>query len=215
MPQLVDILRAIHVLDIILFLMIVGFAFLGFTRGALKLFFIVASIYLGFVIGAIYYLPAAQLLEKVLRLAPSTVTQILAFVLLDALVSVLLIVLLFQFFGHMEIEGRVGACVDRPIGMLLGFGAGILLAAILVILLEVPYDLNTELQATGTSAPYMILFHDWYANSYLGPVLVRGLPYLLASMAPLLGGQSPPILTAHHLTGTLPVWIAWLGSLRG
>jgi uncharacterized membrane protein required for colicin V production len=152
-PELIQFIKDLHVVDIILFLIIVGFAFLGFTKGTVKLFIILASIYLGFIIAAIYYLPVADLVHNLFNISLSKVAQIIAFLLINVVVALVLSILLFQFFGHIEIQGRAGACIDRPIGMLLGFATGILFTAILVILLEVPYNLYEDLRLAGDQAP--------------------------------------------------------------
>jgi hypothetical protein len=78
--------------------------------------------------------------------------------------------------------------------MLLGFVTGILFTAILVILLEVPYTLYEDLRLAGDQAPLFGILHDWFSNSLLVPVLVKGLPILMGSIAPLLNGHEPPIL---------------------
>lgn len=210
MPSLLDVLRSIHLMDIVLFLIIIGFAFLGFTRGTVKVFIILASIYFGFVVAAIYYLPMATLVHTALNVSLSKVAEIIAFLFLNVVVAVLFTVLMFQFFGHIEIQGRMGACIDRPIGMLLGFVTGIAVAAILVILLEVPYELFDELQLAGAQAPAFKILHDWYQDSVLAGTLIKGLPLLEASVAPLLNGHNPPIFVKPGAAGLLPSGLAWL-----
>ena len=209
MPQLVDILKNLHALDVLLVLIIIGFAFLGFTRGAVKLFIIMVGIYVGFVVASIYYLPVGTLIQTTFSLKLARVGEIIAFFLLNVVVSILLVVLLFQFFGHLEVRGRMGACIDRPVGMLLGFLTGILLTAILVILLEVPYQFNQDLQL-GSDAPFLKVFNEWYNTSNLAQLFVDRKDLLLNSVAPLLGGHIPLILQKPASTGLIPTGIAVL-----
>lgn len=152
--EITEFLKGLHLMDIVLFLTIVGFAFLGFSRGTMKLLIILGSLYFGFILGAIYYRPFAEgVIRNVFHFSLTKISEIVAFLLINSLVSILLIVLLYQFFGHIEVHGRVGACVDRPIGMLLGFAAGIMLTSIIVVLLEVPYELYSDLNLSGDQAP--------------------------------------------------------------
>ena len=211
--EMIDLLKSLHLMDIILFGIIVGFAFLGFTKGVVKLAIILGSIYVGFLIGAIYYQPVAGLIGGVANLTVSRVAEVVAFLFLIIVVAAVLIVLLYQFFGHMEISGRAGACIDRPLGMLLGFLTGITITSLLVVLIEVPYQNYSQIQSAGGQAPYIVIFNDWYQSSILGPVLKNGLPYLLASISPLLGGHMPPILVKPVGVAMAPLWVA-LGWLR-
>lgn len=209
MPQLVDVLKAIHALDIILVLIIFAFAFLGFTRGAVKLFIILASVYIGFAVASLYYLPVGTMIQSAFNLKLSRVAEIISFLLLNAVVSTLLIILLFQFFGHLEIQGRMGACLDRPVGMLFGFLTGILITAIVVILLEVPFSFFQELQL-GSDAPYLVIFNDWYNTSNLAQLFVSRRDLLLNSVAPLLGGHQPLLLMKPTGADLIPAWATLL-----
>ncbi|HMA33147.1 MAG TPA: CvpA family protein [Chloroflexia bacterium] len=209
-PQLVKFLQDLHMMDIFLFGVIIAFAFLGFTKGMVKLFIILSAIWVGFVVASIYYVAASRLVTSVFNISSSSIADILAFFLINVVVAVLLIVVLYQFFGHLEIQGRAGACIDRPIGMLLGFLTGILITALLVILIEVPYNINTAVHFAGTQAPYLLIFNQWYESSVLGPTLKSGLPILLASISPLVGGHLPALLTKGDRSDLLPLWMAWV-----
>jgi uncharacterized membrane protein required for colicin V production len=150
----------------------------------------------------------AGLIGSVANMTLSRVAEIVAFLFLIIIVAAVLIVLLYQFFGHMEISGRAGACIDRPLGMLLGFLTGITITSLLVVLIEVPYANYAQVQSAGNQAPYIVIFNDWYQSSILGPVLKNGLPYLLASISPLLGGHLPPILVKPIGAAMDPLWLA-------
>src|SRR5205814_6507431 len=132
---------------------------------------------------------------------------------INAVVAGLLIGILFQFFGHLEIKGRTGACVDRPIGMMLGFATGIILTAILVNLLAIPYAINTEAHYAGEQAPYLVIFNTWYAESWMREPLHSVLPALLASVSPFLGGKVPSLLNEAakgSFAPMLPSFVAFL-----
>jgi uncharacterized membrane protein required for colicin V production len=213
----VDIIKNAHVLDIILMLTIMGFAFLGFSRGMVKLAIILGSIYFGFVIGAIYYVPMADVIAKVMNVSLSAIAQIIAYLLINVVVAGLLIGILFQFFGHLEIQGRTGACVDRPVGMILGFITGIILTAILVNLMAVPYEINNQARYAGDQAPYLVIFNTWYAESWMRGPLHSILPALLASVSPFLGGRVPSLLNEAaqgSFAPMLPPGVARLQRLK-
>ena len=88
--------------------------------------------------------------------------------------------LLFSFFGHIEINGRYQSCLDKPVGMMLGFIAGLVIAGILVTLISVPYETIGSLNLPQTEGQLGTILHQWYVDSILGPPLRSNmLPYLL------------------------------------
>ncbi|HUS16478.1 MAG TPA: CvpA family protein [Chloroflexia bacterium] len=209
--EMIQLLKDLHLMDIVLFGTIIGFALFGFTRGMVKVGIILGSIYIGFVVGAIYYVPFAGVIADVLHVSLSRVAEIIAFLMLNALVSGLLILLMYQFFGHLEVSGRAGACIDRPVGMILGFVTGIVLTSIVVVLLEVPHDVHEDVRLAGDQAPYLEVFDDWYQSSIIAPRLKDGLPYLMASITPLVGGKLPSLLVVQPgQTGLVPTLIGGL-----
>ncbi len=212
--DVVEFLKNLHLLDLALLGTILGFALYGFARGMIKLALILGSIYLGFLIAAIYYVPMAGIVSRLFNVSLSSIAEILAFLLLNFIVAAVLITILFQFFGHLEIQGRAGACIDRPIGMILGFITGIAITAILVNLLSVPYELNNEVHFAGDQAPYLVIFNDWYANSIMRDPLRSVLPALLSSISPLLGGHVPSLLVKTGQTSLLPFVYRGLAALR-
>ena len=212
--DIVEFLKNLHLLDLVLMGTILGFALLGFARGMVKLALILGSIYLGFLIAAIYYVPMAGLVSRVFNVSLSAVAEILAFFLLNVVVAGVLIAVLLQFFGHLEIQGRAGACIDRPVGMILGFITGITITAILVNLMAVPYEMNTQAHFAGDQAPYLVIFNDWYANSLMRGPLSATLPVLLDTIKPLLGGHVPTLLDKSGPSTLLPLVYEGLAAWR-
>jgi len=118
-----------------------------------------------------------------------------SFAVLNAVLAVLFVFLLFSFFGHIEIKGRYQSCLDKPIGMMLGFIAGLVIAGILVTLIGVPYDTLTTLNLPPQQGQAGAILHQWYVDSILGPPLRSNmLPYLLGILRPIMPGGVPDVL---------------------
>jgi uncharacterized membrane protein required for colicin V production len=201
MEALVQALKLAHALDLIIIGVTLGLAVFGFSKGTLKLAMVSVAVLTGFILASIFYIPFARLIAPFFNLQPDTrqadqlVAYPISFFVVNLIIALLLSFLLFSFWGHIEIRGRLGGCVDKPMGMLLGFMAGLLIAGILVSLISIPYEIAQTYTVPPQGRVGEIL-HDWYADSFLAkPVRTQIMPYFMALLQPAMLGGVPPILT--------------------
>ena len=188
MGDLAKALGAAHVMDLVVAATILGMAVFGFTKGTLKLLMIALAVMVGFVLASIFYEPFARIIAPFFGLRISeyghendlAVANSTSFALVNIVVALLLGFLMFSFFGHLEVRGRFGSCLDKPLGMMMGFIAGIFIAGILVTLISVPYELVSNLALPGQEGQAGTILHQWYVDSWLGTPLRCGImPYVL------------------------------------
>jgi hypothetical protein len=127
----------------------------------------------------------------------SFLTDLLGFMSLDIMVTLLMMALLFALFGHLSIKGR-WQVFDRIGGSLSGFFVGIIILSIAITLLRIPHEANRLKLDPNGGIPAVELFNQGYDHSVLAPIFMRGAPYLVASTNPLL----PP---DAHIKGAVPL----------
>jgi uncharacterized membrane protein required for colicin V production len=161
------------------------FIYLGWTHGMPRLAMVTGALYTGFLLASIYYHLFAVALARTFNFRLSFASDVIAFLVLDALVSVLMIGLLFSLFGHIEIGGKL-AIFDKVGGTIGGFLSGLLIVGVLVALLRVPYEANKETLNVGSQMPVIQLFNDGYEKAFLAPVFIKTAPVLMSTVTPLL-----------------------------
>ena len=200
MDALVQALKLAHALDLIIFAVTLGLALFGFSKGTVKLGMVSVAILTGFIAASFAYAPFSQIIGPLFNLQPAAkqsdklVAEPISFFLVNVIVALLIGFLLFSFWGHIEFRGRLGGCLDKPAGMLLGFIAGLLIAGIVVSLISVPYEIaqSVGIESQGRAGE---ILHDWYADSFLAkPVRTEIMPYFLAMISPILINGLPSIL---------------------
>lgn len=192
-----ELINLIPFLDIAIVALVLFFLYLGWNHGVPRLAMVVGAIYTGFLLAAIYYHLFAVAMANLFRIRFSFVTDLVAFLVLDALITLLMLGLLFSLFGHVEIRGRA-AVFDKIGGSILGFLAGVLVVGILVTLLRVPYEANRGNINAQRDMPVVLVFNRGYEKSTLAPYFVQTAPVLMASVVPLL----PPETQAR---GAIPL----------
>src|SRR3954447_11941024 len=100
---LTSFLQAIHLMDLLLLAVIAGMAIYGFVKGTASVAIILISTYLGFAIASIYYVPFGRVIGGILNIGLSRVAEILAFLLLNAVMAALLAALLFSVLGNLQV----------------------------------------------------------------------------------------------------------------
>jgi hypothetical protein len=119
-----------------------------------------------------------------------------SFFLLNTIISLLVGFFLFSFLGHFEIRGRYGSCADKPIGMMLGFIAGLVIAGILITLISVPYELANKVPLPAQEGEIGGILHVWYVDSiFASPIRDKIMPFVVGLIQPILPGGAPDILT--------------------
>jgi uncharacterized membrane protein required for colicin V production len=183
MRELID---AIPFFDIVIIGVLLLFLYLGWANGTPRLLMVIGAIYTGLLLAAVYYHLFAVLLAQFFNIKSMFVADLLSFLALMVLVTIVMLALLFSLFGHIEVKSRM-AVFDKIIGTVLGLFAGLLVVGILVTLLRVPYESNKF--NSVNEMPAVQVFNNGYEKSALAPVFLRGAPYFLASMKPALPPQ--------------------------
>lgn len=181
-----ELINAIPFFDIVIIGLLLLFLYLGWANGTPRLLMVIGSIYTGLLLAAVYYHLFAVLLAQFLNIKSMFVADLLSFIALMVLVTIVMLALLFSLFGHIEVKSRM-AVFDKITGTVLGLLAGVLVVGILVTLLRVPYESNK--MNSVTDMPAVQVFNNGYEKSALSPFFLKGAPYLLASMRPMLPPQ--------------------------
>ena len=183
-----ELLEMIPYLDLTIFVLILFFVYLGWTHGTPRQLMVIGSVYTGFLLSAIYYHLFALTLVSFFNLKSMFTAELISFLLLDVVVTSLMLALLFNLFGHVEVKNRM-AVFDKTFGAMAGLATGVLVVGILVTLLRVPYEANKQKMNATSEMPVMQLFNQGYEKSILSPLLVRGAPYFLQTLKPMLPPQ--------------------------
>jgi uncharacterized membrane protein required for colicin V production len=183
-----ELIQIIPYLDLTIIALLFFFLYLGWNHGTPRLLMVIGSIYTGFLLSAIYYHLFAVMLTGFFRLQSVFVADLISFIVLDVLVTVLMLALLFSLFGHIEVRNRL-AVFDKILGTVLGLLAGVLVVGILITMLRIPYEANKQKLNSASEMPIVQLFNQGYEKSMLSPLFMRGAPYFLYSLKPLLPAQ--------------------------
>lgn len=183
-----ELVQIIPYLDLTILALLLFFIYLGWAHGTPRLLMVIGAIYTGFLLTAIYYHLFGVMMATVFNLKSMFTADLISFIVLDALITVLMLALLFSLFGHIEVKNRL-AVFDKIFGMILGFFAGILVVGILITILRVPYEANKQKLNAASEMPVVQLFNSGYEKSILSPFFVKGAPYFLYSIKPLLPPQ--------------------------
>lgn len=186
MKELID---HIPFLDVIIISTIAMLVYVGWKQGVPKAFMICGAIYSGFLLASIYYHLFAVAMARLFDIKSAFVADLVSFLVLDTVISVLMVALLLGLFGHMQIGGRL-AVFDRMFGATLGAVAGLLIMVMLVTVLHVPYEANKQNVDLATKVPAVIMFNDGYDKSALAPQVVKLAPMLVKGTAPMLPDEA-------------------------
>ena len=201
MDAFIEILKVLHVMDLVIAAIILGTAMVGFAKGTLKVLLVIAAVLVGFVVASIFYSPFSGLLAPAFHLDMTlrddrVVADAVSFFLLNTIIALLVGFFLFSFLGHFEIRGRYGSCADKPIGMILGFIAGLVIAGILITLISVPYELSGKVNLPPQQGEIGSILHAWYVDSFLAPpIRDKIMPFVVGLLRPIMPGGAPDILT--------------------
>jgi uncharacterized membrane protein required for colicin V production len=183
-----ELLQVIPYLDLAIIALVLFFTYLGWNFGTPRLLITIGAIYTGFLLSAIYYHLFAVMLINVFHIQSTFIAEMLSFLALDVLVTVLMLALLLSLFGHIEVRNRL-AIFDKLFGTLLGLLAGVLVAGILITLLRVPYESSKQKLNPVADMPVVQLFNQAYEKSLLSPFFLKGAPYFLTTLKPMLPPQ--------------------------
>lgn len=187
-----ELINLIPYLDLVIGIILALFIYLGWAQGTPRLLMVVGAVYTGFLLASIYYHLFALTLASFFKMESIFVAELISFLVLDVLVTVLMLALLFSLFGHVEIKNRM-AVFDKIAGSVLGLVAGVLVVGIFITLLRVPYEANKQKLNAASEMPVVQLFNQGYEKSALAPFFVKGAPYFLATLKPMLPAQAQEI----------------------
>jgi uncharacterized membrane protein required for colicin V production len=201
-----ELLAIIPYLDIVIVALLLFFLYLGWNYGTPRLLMVIGSIYTGFLLAAVYYHLFAVTLMSLLNIESMFIADMLSFLLIDVLVTILMLALMLSLFGHIEVRNRL-AVFDKITGTMLGLLAGVLVVGILVTVLRVPYEANKTTLNSAADMPAVKVFNQAYEKSALSPLFLKGAPYFLASLKPML----PPQVQAR---GAVPLLESIIASQK-
>jgi uncharacterized membrane protein required for colicin V production len=181
-----ELINIIPFFDIIIVALLLLFLYLGWANGTPRLLMVIGSIYTGLLLASVYYHLCAVMLSQFFGIKSMFVADLISFITLTVLITILMLALLFSLFGHVEIKSRM-AVFDKITGSVVGMLAGVMVVGILVTVLRVPYEGNKV--NSVTEMPAVQMFNSGYERSTLSPLFLKGAPYLLASMKPMLPPQ--------------------------
>jgi uncharacterized membrane protein required for colicin V production len=183
-----ELLQIIPYLDLVIIALLLFFIYLGWNFGTPRLLMVVGAIYTGFLLAAIYYHLFAVMMINLFHIQSVFIAELISFLVLDVLITVLMLALLLSLFGHIEIRNRL-AIFDKLFGTILGLLAGVMVVGILLTLLRVPYE-SSKLKVNSVSdMPIVQLFNQAYEKSVLSPFFLKGAPYFLSTLKPMLPPQ--------------------------
>lgn len=182
MQQVIDL---IPFLDVTILGFVIFFMVVGWKQSMPRMVITIAALYTGFLLATIYYHLFAVVLANMLQDRPDLTFDLIAFVILDAVISSLMLALLLNLFGHIEVKGR--AVVFSKIGgAFLGVVAGAFIIGSLVTLLRVPATSYAEKMNDTVDLPVVQVFNNSYDRSALAPNIVKAAPFVLRTVSPFL-----------------------------
>lgn len=182
MQQVIDLIPFLDltILGIVIFFMVVGW-----KQSMPRMVITVAALYTGFLLASIYYHLFAVVLANMLQDRPDLTFDLISFIMLDTVISALMLALLLNLFGHIEIKGR--AVVFSKIGgAFVGLLAGAFIIGSLVTLLRVPATSYAEKLNDTVDLPVVQVFNNSYDRSFLAPNIVKAAPFVMRTVAPFL-----------------------------
>jgi uncharacterized membrane protein required for colicin V production len=183
-----ELLAVIPYLDVIIIALLFFFIYIGWNNGTPRLLMVIGAVYTGFLLSAIYYHLFAVMLMNLFHIQDVFIAELISFLVLLVLVTTLMLALLLSLFGHIEIKNRL-AVFDKLVGSVLGLLAGVLIIGIFLTILRVPYEAEQQKENAAFNMPIVQVFNQAYEKSVLSPFFLKGAPYFLTSIKPMLPPQ--------------------------
>ncbi|HEX8597463.1 MAG TPA: CvpA family protein [Chloroflexia bacterium] len=180
-----DVINLIPFMDLGITALVLFFMFVGWKQGLPRMIITVGALYTGFLLASVYYHLFAVVLANMLKDRADMTFDLIAFVMIDTLISGLMLALLLNLFGHIEIKGRA-MVFGKMGGLVAGLVAGVFIVGSLVTLLRVPAVSNTEKLNDTVNLPVVQVFNNGYARSALAPNIVKAAPFVIRTASPFL-----------------------------
>ena len=173
-------------LDLVIIGLLVLFLYVGWNQGMPRMMLILGSVYSGFLLAAIYYHMFARIIARTLNLKLDFATDLISFLALEVVVTLLLMSLVLSLFGHIAIKGRP-MIYDKVGGTVAGLLCGMLLVGLTVMVLRIPHEANINKLNAFPDTAVTTVFDNAYGRSFIAPQFMKnGTPVLLDSLKPLL-----------------------------
>jgi uncharacterized membrane protein required for colicin V production len=182
MQQVIDL---IPFLDLTITAFVLFFMYVGWKQGLPRMLITVGALYTGFLLASVYYHLFAVVLANMLKDRADLTFDLISFVMLDAVISGLVLALLLNLFGHIEIKGRA-VIFGKVGGLLAGLVAGAFIIGSLVTLLRVPTTSYAEKMNDTVNLPVVQVFNNSYNRSALAPNIVKAAPFVIRTVSPFL-----------------------------
>ncbi|MEA2575742.1 MAG: hypothetical protein QOH93_3040 [Chloroflexia bacterium] len=182
MQQVIDF---IPFMDLGITALVLFFMFVGWKQGLPRMLVTVGALYTGFLLASVYYHLFAVVLANMLKDRADMTFDLIAFLVIDAVISGLMLALLLNLFGHIEIKGRA-VIFGKLGGLIAGLVAGMFVVGSLVTLLRVPVVSYAEKINETVNLPVVQVFNKGYDRSALAPNIVKVAPFLIRTAAPFL-----------------------------
>jgi uncharacterized membrane protein required for colicin V production len=180
-----ELIDHIPFIDVIIVGLLATFVWLGWKHGLPRMVMTIGAMYAGFLLASIYYHLFGSAIARAFNMKVGFVSDFFGFLGLDVAITLLLMVLMFSLFGHVSIKGH-WAILDRALGSVSGLLTGLLIVALSVTMLRLPYEANKQLFDPDSVLPAAKLFNQGYAQSALAPQFMKTAPYINVSVRPLL-----------------------------
>jgi uncharacterized membrane protein required for colicin V production len=182
MQQVIDL---IPFLDLTITAFVLFFMYVGWKQGLPRMLITVGALYTGFLLASVYYHLFAVVLANMLKDRADLTFDLISFVMLDAVISGLVLALLLNLFGHIEIKGRA-VIFGKLGGLLAGLVAGAFIIGSLVTLLRVPTTSYAEKMNDTVNLPVVQVFNNSYNRSAIAPNIVKAAPFVIRTVSPFL-----------------------------
>jgi uncharacterized membrane protein required for colicin V production len=182
MQQVIDL---IPFLDLTITAFVLFFMYVGWKQGLPRMLITVGALYTGFLLASVYYHLFAVVLANMLKDRADLTFDLISFVMLDAVISGLMLALLLNLFGHLEIKGRA-VIFGKLGGLLAGLVAGAFIIGSLVTLLRVPTTSYAEKMNDTVNLPVVQVFNNSYNRSAIAPNIVKAAPFVIRTVSPFL-----------------------------
>jgi uncharacterized membrane protein required for colicin V production len=184
-----EVIDLIPFLDVAIGALFLFFLYLGWSHGTPKLMLVVGAVYTGFLLASVYYHLFAVTVADLFNIRSAFVSDLISFLALDALITILMLALLLNLFGHIEVKGRA-VVFDKIVGSVLGLFSAVLVVGILITLLRVPYEASKQKVNAATDMAVVQVFNNAYERSTLAPQFLKAAPLLMYSVVPLLPAET-------------------------
>jgi uncharacterized membrane protein required for colicin V production len=199
-----QVINLIPFLDVAITAFVLFFMYVGWKQGLPRMLITVGALYAGFLLASVYYHLFAVVLANLLKDKADMTFDLVSFVLLDAVISGVMLALLLNLFGHIDIKGRA-VIFGKIGGLVVGLVAGAFIIGSLVTLLRVPTVSYSEKINDTVNLPVVQVFNNGYDRSALAPNIVKAAPVVIRSFAPFL----PP---KERTKGAVPLLQSMLNS---